>query len=212
MGRSGYLGGSTIVGGFGWSSFDPASSGKIVKKRGTKTNQLAPPKGGKNQPAAGKKKPSKAQRLPNMNMLRLTYLEQIIDAALRARPAPVPPKHVRDQLVAATMSAGGPVEWAKAQPEYAATLEKKQKKLARKAQAPAGDGYKAVVHQPVLPNRTASLSETHHANRTRSIEALCMERARLSVVLTAAEAEVQKHRTAIAEIDRLLTAAKTSRR
>src|SRR5690242_5599132 len=115
MGKGGYLGGSTIVGGFGWSSYDPASGGIAKGKR--KSNQQ-PPRTAKAKSKAKQapvstpkqKKAQKEKHHPNFNLLRLTYLEAIIDAALRARSAPVPPKKAREQLNAATLKAGGPVE------------------------------------------------------------------------------------------------------
>lgn len=214
MGRGGYRGGSTIVGRFGWSTFDPASNGGTPQKPKSQAARSPSASAGKDQLASpsANKKARKAKRPPNLNLLRLTYLEAIIDAALRARPAPVPPKLARDQLKAATLSAGGPVEWAKAQREYAALLERKQRKLAREAQPLGGDRRKAIEREARLARQPTDARETVRANRARSVEALCRERARLSTLLTAAEAEVISHRKAIVELDRLIAAADSARR
>lgn len=218
MGKGGYTGGSTIVGGFGWSSFDPASAsaGKIVKRRKGKANRPSAQQAKNNPPSAPhKKKENKAKRPLNLNPLRLIYLEAIIDAALRAQPAPVAPKRVREQMNAATLSAGGPVEWAKAQPEYSATLDRRQRKLANKAQAQVEGGRKVVVLE-----RRASTAVAHANGAQRppvlqlnraSIETLCRERARLSTTLAAAEADIRRHKEAIAEIDRRLATANSKR-
>lgn len=217
MGKGGYNGGSTIVGGFGWSSFDPASAGRIVKKRKANDNQLSSQTAKKSQPSAPpKKKRHKEQSPPNLKHLRLIYLEAIIDAALRAQPAPVPPKRAREQLNAATLSAGGPVQWAKAQPEYSATLERRQRKLANKAQVPVGGSRKVIVLEkrvstPVAHANGVQQPPVVQLNRT-SIETLCRERARLSTALTAAEADIRRHKQAIAEIDRRLATANSNRR
>ncbi|MHB9445725.1 hypothetical protein ACYG9R_03005 [Mesorhizobium sp. RSR565B] len=140
MGKGGYRGGSTIVGGFGWSSFDPASGrmakGKAMPKKQSPQKAKAQSTRKKASVEPPKKMAQKENRQPNINLFRRIYLEAIIDAALRAMAAPLPPKRAREQLNAETLLAGGPVRWAKAQPEYQVTLERKQQRLASKAQAP----------------------------------------------------------------------------
>ncbi|RWB91326.1 MAG: hypothetical protein EOQ52_07860 [Mesorhizobium sp.] len=147
-----------------------------------------------------------------MNLLRLTYLEAIIDAALRAQPAPVPPKRVREQLTAETRLAGGPVEWAKVQPEYSVTLERRQRKLAKKAQAPVEGSRKVSVPERRILMPVPGTQQPSSQISRGSIETLCRERARLSTGLAAAEADVRRHKEAIAEIDRRLAVAKSNRR
>jgi hypothetical protein len=156
------------------------------------------------------------QKAAPFNLLRLTYLEAIVDAALRAQPAPAPPKRARDQLNAATTTAGGPVQWARAQPEYAATLERKQRKLAGKAPPPVEVGSKVFlvekrVSTPVAHANGHQQRPGVQITRT-SIENLCRERARLSTALAAAEADIRRRKEAIAEIDRKLALANSSRR
>lgn len=218
MGKGGYLGGSTVVGGFGWSSFDPAS-GRMAKGNAKKqSSQKAKAKSTRKKASVEppKKTAQKEKRHPNFDLFRLIYLEAIIDAALRAMAAPLPPKRAREQLSAATLSAGGPIRWAKAQPEYKVTLERKQQRLASKAQAPREqEGKASVVKKRIWtldgPSKGSRQRPIVEVNRA-SVQSLCEERARLSTALAAAEADIRRHKDAIAEIDRRLATASSSRR
>ncbi|WP_202355146.1 hypothetical protein [Mesorhizobium sp. 113-3-3] len=163
-----------------------------------------------------KKMAQKENRQPNINLFRRIYLEAIIDAALRAMAAPLPPKRAREQLNAETLLAGGPVRWAKAQPEYQVTLERKQQRLASKAQAPLEqEGNASVVKKRIwtldAPPKGSRQRPVVEVNRA-SVQSLCEERARLSTALAAAEADIRRHREAIAEIDRRLATASSNRR
>ncbi|RUU64627.1 hypothetical protein EOC99_11765 [Mesorhizobium sp. M7A.T.Ca.TU.009.01.1.1] len=218
MGKGGYRGGSTIVGGFGWSSFDPAS-GRIAKGKATKKQSPQKVKAKSTRKQASveppKKIAQKESRQPN-DLFRLIYLEAIIDAALRAMAAPLPPKRAREQLNAATLLAGGPIRWAKAQPEYKVTLERKQQRLASKAHAPLEqEGKASVVKKRIwtldAPPKGSRQRPVVEVNRA-SVQSLCEERARLSTALAAAEADIRRHKEAIAEIDRRLATASSSRR
>lgn len=211
MGKGGYLGGSTIVGGFGWSSFDPASTGAKHVKRKAKRGQPSPQATSKGD-LDGDRKQTGRRRPAKPDVLRIIYLEAIIDAALRAQPAPFPPRAVREKLRAETVSAGGAIAWAKRQPEYAAILKKRQKRLAGKTSPKCPDRCITTVRQPISGKPKLDPTNSGPANRTASIEALCSERARLSTALIAFEAEASEHRRAIAEIDRLLAARKSVRR
>lgn len=98
MGRGGYRGGSTILGGGGWwSSFDPAAGR-------TKPTRQRPG----NRPKKSAKPPAK--RTPK------SVLSDIVHAM--ARGTAVGAKHIHSELLREIAAAGGAVSWARQQPGF----------------------------------------------------------------------------------------------
>ncbi|RST88324.1 hypothetical protein EJC49_01090 [Aquibium carbonis] len=197
MGKGGYLGGSTVVGGFGWSSVDPAAvgqwqkEGKQEKRPGTPVVHTR---------RKGQKRPA------SFDTLRITYLGAVIDAALRAQLAPPFPRAAQEELEKAVQKAGGASEWARAQPEFKAMYEKKQRKLASKSPSTIPQG----VVSPRKPAKPAAPSRRIIGDTGKQSvfprDALCAERARLSAAIMDAESEISRCRKLIAGIDAKLEA------
>lgn len=200
MGKGGYLGGSTVVGGFGWSSVDPAAvgtwqkAGKLEKRPATPAVYARP------------QKPQKQKRPPSFDTLRVTYLGAVIDAALRAHLTPPFPRAAQEELEKAVKKAGGASEWARAQPEFKAMYEKKQRKLASKSPSTIQQGVVSPRKpaKPAAPTRRI-ISDTGKLN-VFPRDALCAERARLSAIIMDAESEIGRCRKLIAGIDAKLEA------
>lgn len=119
MGRGGYFGGSSLVGPGGWGSFDPAASGQSKPAR-----------------KAGKRR-STALRQANANQkspgsYRLSFLNHVIDTALRNQPMPSPPRRAPDWFISELQQARRVANWARSQPGFSELLAAKQKKLAKK--------------------------------------------------------------------------------
>ncbi|RWK63814.1 hypothetical protein [Mesorhizobium sp.] len=114
------------------------------------------------------------------------------------------------ELNAATEEAGGPIAWARAQPEFAVALEKRQKKLAGKKGQPvkAVGAIRVAAITAEKPVSNANV-KAREANAV-STEALCKERARLGMALADAEKLVREFRALIAQIDRQLALRSSS--
>ncbi len=198
MGRGGYHGGSTVISGGGWSSFDPAAR-RRRKKAG-------PGEEGK-QPEARKgtsRKPKREKPPASYAVQRLEYLGAVIDAALKAQPVPPLPRRARAELVDAVQAEGSVTAWAKAQPEFAATLQKKQRRLAVRHHVPQVRAANTVAGTSDAPQPRILGSST--AMDTVSRDALCAERAVLSIRIAEVESDIRRSRDRVAEIDRLLAA------
>lgn len=117
-----YLGGHTVVGAdSGWFT------GVNHKPVGDDAKPWVPKKP-KPAPVA-KASPTTAQSaIVGLDSLRLSYIHIVLDACFQKRPIPNPPKKIRTTIDAQINRAGGPLRWARAQPEFLKIIVKKRKK------------------------------------------------------------------------------------
>lgn len=119
---SNFYGGSSIIKGGKFTSYDPADPGFGASARKKSTPQTSSPKSPKRPP---KRKVASPQKL--LESARKSLLHNIIDQVLMGRNVIKIPKTTHPELQEALTAAGTPLAWASDQAEFGTLYAKKQK-------------------------------------------------------------------------------------
>jgi len=87
---------------------------------------------GEKSPTKVSKKKLKKKKGHSMREWQFSQLHAIIDAEIKHKAAPNPPRKWQEKFAELANSYGGTSAWARAQPEYKSLKEKKLRKLMRK--------------------------------------------------------------------------------
>ncbi len=143
---------------------------------------------------------AKVHQPATRDQLRVHYLDDIILATLQASPLPKAPKRAREALEKEVAQFGNAIAWAKAQPEYKQRLDKRERRLKKKAGS-AKPEVLAMLRS--VPKRKDSVAEPGEGSELHR-QALLKERDKFLKALNAAQQIVRDCRAGIARMDRQL--------